>query len=84
MWIDVWFLRRWSHILLLGMESYACLKSLKAVCSRDEPLRIFCAASLRCRRINSGCSEGLQGFTKKLWPSDLSSVRSATASLNQV
>jgi len=42
MWIGIWFLRRWSHILLLGMESYACLKSMKAVHSRDEPLYLLC------------------------------------------
>ena len=61
MWVGIWFIRRWSHILLLGMESYACLKSMKAVYSRYEPLCIFCAASFRCRRIHSGCSVLLPG-----------------------
>jgi len=46
MWIGIWFLRRWSHILLLKMVSYACLKSMKAVYSRDEPL---CQKSLQSK-----------------------------------
>ena len=51
-----------------GMESYACLISLTAVYSRDEPLCIFCAASLIGDNIltevsqdNSGCSVLLPG-----------------------
>jgi hypothetical protein len=49
------------HFALVFSNKQMAPFSMKAVYSRDEPLCIFCAASLRYRRMNSGCSVLLPG-----------------------